>query len=83
MEAEKLENLKQSLVRRLVMNASISDVMRVFHDLAIKDIDARLSEATEEQKESAYNEIFHPIEEPEQDNQEDENTIAFKAPDQE
>ena len=60
MTAEKEEKLKSKLIQQIVGSVSFAEIVKILHELATREVEHQLSEATEEQKQEIYDELFNP-----------------------
>lgn len=62
MNVEKENQVKQKLIQRIVGDVSFAEIVKILHELATREVEFQLSEASEEQKIELYNELFFPNE---------------------
>jgi len=59
MTPEKEQQLKSKLIQQIVGSVSFAEIVKILHELATREVDHQLSEATDEQKQEIYNELFN------------------------
>jgi hypothetical protein len=60
MTPENQEQLKLKLIQQIVGGVSFAEIVKILHELATREVEHQLSEATEEQKQEIYDELFNP-----------------------
>lgn len=63
MDQEKELQIKSELVRQLVGGVSFSEIVKILHELATKEVENKLSQSTDEEKEQVYKDLFEPRQE--------------------
>jgi len=58
MDQEKENQIKLALIQQLVGSTNFSEILRILHELAAREVEKQLSEATDERKEEIYKELF-------------------------
>lgn len=62
MTPEKEEKIKSKLIQKIVGAVSFAEIVKILHELATREVDFQLSEATEAQKKELYTELFETVE---------------------
>jgi hypothetical protein len=60
MEQEKENQMKSVLIPQLVGSTNFTEILKILHELATREVEKQLSEATDERKEEIYKELFQP-----------------------
>jgi hypothetical protein len=58
MDQEKESQIKNELVRQLVGGVSFSEIVKILHELATKEVESKLSQSTDEEKEQVYKDLI-------------------------
>ena len=58
MTLEKQDKIKSKLIQKIVGAVSFAEIVKILRELATREVDFQLSEATEEQKNELYEELF-------------------------
>ena len=58
MNIEKEAQIKSKLIQQIVGAVSFAEIVKILHELATREVDFNLSNATEEEKIELYNELF-------------------------
>lgn len=64
MSPEKEKQVKSKLIQQIVGSVSFVEIAKILNELATREIESQFLEASEEEKEEIYNELFNTEEEP-------------------
>jgi hypothetical protein len=59
MSPEQEENAKSKLIQQIVGAVSFAEIVKILHELATREVNHQFSEATDEQKQEIYEELFN------------------------